>query len=103
MLPFIALHRAAPLDLGQAQIHQPLEELWVTPEGVEGAVKHRLVLVAVDQYRAQGCVHAGTFIHAAILERLEGNHDAIRPDGQPRSAQHAGEVDDVFSEAAGHS
>ena len=48
---------AAAADLGQQQVHHLLEQLRVAPEGVEGGVEQRLLLVALEHHRAQGRVH----------------------------------------------
>ena len=44
---------------------------------------------------------AFALIDAGHLKRTQRNDDAIRADRQAGRAQHAGEVDDVFREAAG--
>ena len=93
-----ALLLAAAADLGQQQVHHLLEQLRVAPEGVEGGVEQRLLLVALEHHRAQRRMHVVAPLQAHQFHRRQRGQHAVRPDGHAGAAQHAREVDDVVGD-----
>lgn len=78
----------AAADFGQHQIHQPLEQLWITPERIEDLVEDHLLFVPVEH----DCRQCRPDIFTAIKpDRFDGGNSrehAVRADLQPRGTQH---------------
>ena len=93
-----ARHVAAPGDLRQPQRQHLLEQFRVAPEGGEGDVEQRLLLVALEQHRAQGRMHVAAPLQPHPLHRRQRGQHAIRADRHTGVAQHAREVNDVVGD-----
>ena len=94
----LLLIRPVELDLGQQQLHHPLEQIGLAPEDVERLVEQLALVAAVDEHRMQRPVEVAAPAEADRLQRAQAIEHLARPDRQPRRPERTGEMHDVDRE-----
>ncbi len=97
------VHLLALLLVGQHHLRQhhaehALQQLGVAPEDVEGLIEELALVAAIDEDRMQRPVEIAAAFDPGGAHGFDRGQHLARPDRQPRRAQRAREIHDVFQE-----